>query len=55
MDKEEAMNLQVTSFFQDLKKPSKSIVNELFFVNNIVKPIWICLDDFLEKKLEKIL
>ena len=50
--KEQTNDLPVTKFFQDLHLPRNKIMNEIFFVDNIVKPLWVCIDDFLDNKLK---
>lgn len=42
-----------TSFFKDLRDAKKSAMNEIFFVGKIVKPIWVCLNDFLGNNFGK--
>lgn len=42
--KELEMGLQETQFFKDLQIPKKRAMNELFFVESIVKPLWVTID-----------
>lgn len=44
---EEEQGLPVTSFFADIKDDRKNILNQMFFIEKIVKPLWVSLDDFL--------
>ncbi len=53
LEKEEQQNLPVTKFFKDLKNPSESFANQIFFIEKIVKPLWVSLDNFLDKPFEK--
>jgi hypothetical protein len=46
--KEEINNLPVTSFFKDIQIPKKNIINEIFFVEKIVKPLWVAIYEFLD-------
>ena len=53
LKKEEQQNLPITSFFADIKDNRKSILNEMFFIEKIVKPLWVSLGDFLGGNLVK--
>lgn len=52
LSKEQQNSLPVTKFFQDLHLPRNKILNEIFFVDNIVKPLWVGMNEFLDNALK---
>lgn len=52
LENEEKLGIPVTGFFKDLNNTKKSIINELFFIGNIVKPLYVVINDFFEKRFD---
>ena len=53
LEKEENLGIPVTGFFKDLNNNKKSLINEIFFIGNIVKPLYVVIDDFFEGSFGK--
>ena len=50
---EQTNNLPVTQFFLDIQKPKENCINEIFFHEKIVLPIWQTLSNFFKNSFEK--
>lgn len=53
LEKEEKNNLPVTKFFQDIKKHKENCLNEIFFHEKIVLPLWDLFNNYFENQLQK--
>jgi PAS domain-containing protein len=54
-NEEVELNIPVTSYFKDLDKPLVYYSNEIGFLGYIVKPLWMCLKNFLAPCIDKVI